>query len=494
MSNKKCIVIGAGASGLATAAQLARKGFTVTVIEKQDKIGGLSNQIQEQGFTFDTGPTWYLMPEVFETFFSLFGKKPEDYYELIALDPSYKLFFSKDDHMTITRDFKKNAALFERYEKGAGEKLEKYMADSKFKYEVSLAEFLYKDYNHLTDFLNKKIMTEGLKLHIFKKLENFLKKFFKNEKLRRALSFNIVFLGCSPFKIPALYSLMAHVDFSIGVDFPKGGIYSVIKGIHKMGEELGVEFKLNEEVTSINVENKKATGVTTVKGTYTADLVVSSVDMHHSEMNLLDKKHRTYKRRYWEKRVLAPSVLLIFLGLNKKLKNMEHHSLFLSENWKEHFAAIFDNPKWPDNPSYYLGVPSLTDNSFAPEGCESLYMLVPLAPGLEDTDEVREKLADDIITHLENLIDDSIKDAIVFKELKSQREFSSINNTYKGTALGLSHTLFQTAYFRPSHKSKKVKNLFYTGHYTHPGIGLPMVMIASHVTADVIEKSLEKSK
>ncbi len=488
VKDKTCIVVGAGASGIATAALLAKDGYSVTVIDKHPQIGGLSGQIKAKGFTFDTGPTWYLMPEVFEKFFKEFNKKPQDYYELIDLNPSYKIFFSKDEHLAITQDFEKNAAIFETFEKGITEKLKVYLKDSKYKYDTSLAEFLYKDYKNIADFFNKKIMIEGFRIDIFKKLEKYLKKYFKSEKLRRILSFNIVFLGCSPFKIPALYSLMTHVDFTLGVQFPKGGIYSVIEGIYELSKEQGVTYILNEEVTNIIVKDKIVQGVATANRTYEADLIVSSIDMHHCEINLLSLEYRTYGEKYWNKRVLAPSVLLFFIGLNKKLTNLEHHSLFLSDNWKEHFNAIFDKPAWPENPSYYVGVPSITDESFAPKKGESLFVLVPVAPGLDDSDEIREKLFNNVITHLEGLTENSIKDAIVYKEIKSQREFASMHNTFKGTALGLSHTLFQTAYFRPSHRSKKVKNLFFTGHYTHPGIGLPMVMISSHITRDVINK------
>lgn len=484
--NKKIVIIGSGISGLSSAALLAARGFDVTVVDKHDQPGGVARQRIINGYTFDTGPTWYLMPGVFEHFFGLFGKKPEDYYQLVDLDPSYRVFYSNGDRADITRDREKTLKLFEHYEPGSGKRLEKYLDAARYKHDTALGEFLYREYRTVFDFFNRKLMLEGTRMHIFKSLEKYTSRFFSSPFLKKILHFNVVFIGCSPYDSPALYSLMSHVDLVEGVRYPMGGTHSFIKGLYRLAQEQGVTFHFNQQVTKINVKNGKTTGVTAGDNFFPGDIVLSSADYHHTESQLLDVEYANYSSRYWKKRSMAPGALILLLGSDQKIPAYAHHNLYLSNSWEEHFSSIFRKRSWPEDPSYYVGCPSASDPSVAPEGKENMFVLVPVAPGLDDTDENRERLAQWTINHMEQTTGTPFSRSLEVREIISHRDFTSAYHSFQGTALGLAHTLFQTAVFRPSHRNKKIPNLYYTGHYTHPGIGMPMVMISSQVIADII--------
>jgi 1-hydroxy-2-isopentenylcarotenoid 3,4-desaturase len=489
MSLKSVIIIGSGFGGLSAAALLAKQDHKVTVIEKNDHPGGRASVWKKDGFIFDMGPSWYLMPDVFENFFKIFNKKPEDYMQLTRLDPSYRVFFDKDDFVDISTDIEKNMDLFETLEPGAKEKMKQYMEKSEYEYDIAMKDFIYKDYKHLTDFFKPRLIYEGTKLHMFEKLDNYAKRYFKSEKIRKILEYTIVFLGGSPYDSPALYSLMSHVDFNMGVWFPKGGIAALAQSMHSLAVEQGAEFIFEEPVEKILVENGKAIGVKTNKNEYHADIVVVNADYAWSEMNLLDEKHQSYTNKYWEKRKIAPSAYLLYLGLDKQLKKFIHHNLYFHPSWNEHFDDIFKDPKWPVNFSYYVSCISKTDPDSAIKNGENVFVLIPVAPDLKDTAEIREEYFDKVIEHMEELSQENIRDHIVVKRIFTHSDFTDRYNAYKGTALGLAHTLKQTAIFRPKHQSKKVKNLYYTGHYNHPGIGVPMVIISSKIVSDMIKKT-----
>ncbi len=488
MSAKRVVVIGAGLSGLSSAALLAKKGFAVTVVEKHGTPGGVARSFKDQGFTFDMGPSWYLMPEVFDRFFSEFGRSTSDFFRLISLDPSYKVFFGPHESLIIKRDKGYTFPVFEGLEKGAGVKIETYLQDAQYKYETAMKEFLYREYHSLFDFFNMKTLREGIKLNLFQNLDKHIRRNFKNGKIKKLLGYNVVFIGCSPFKSPALYSLMSHVDITLGVFYPLGGISRLVQAIYELAENYGVKFIFGEEANTITVANGKAATVETGKKSIEADAFVAAVDYHHAEQDFIPPAYRSYSKSYWNKRVLAPSVMIIYLGLNKKIPGLAHHNLFLSEHWEDHFADIFDKPSWPAKPSYYVGCPSKTDSTVAPKGAENLFILVPVAPDLDDSDAVRKEFSGRILTHLEGLLEVKLADAIVVKQIATQRDFKQAYNLYKGTAMGLAHTLFQSAIFRPSHRSKKLSNLYFSSHYTHPGIGMPMVIISSHIIADMIQR------
>ncbi|MBN1696220.1 MAG: phytoene desaturase [Spirochaetales bacterium] len=489
MGEKKILVIGAGLAGLSSACLLAKSGYTVTVMDNHTTPGGVARRFTEKGFTFDMGPSWYLMPEVYDDFFAQFGKATGSYYELADLTPSYRIYFEGQGTATLCRDQKKNRALFDLFEKDGGKKLSRYLDNARMKYEIVLKHFLYKDFTSILDMANPRLFTDGIKLNIAGKLDSFVDRFFDDHRSKKIVEFNTVFLGSSPFTTPALFSLMAHADLTQGVFYPKGGIAKLPLALYALASELGVEFLFGTEARRIVVNNGKAEGIETKEGYIKADIVVSTADYHFTDTVLLSSGESNYSSGYWNRRTLAPSTFLIYLGINKKLPGLIHHSFYLARDWKKHFSDIFSTPRWPDNPCYYMGCPSKTDPSVAPPGGETLFVLVPIAPGLDDSDEHRAVFTDMIINDIEKLLGESFQAEIAVKKIASQRDFMRDYHLFQGTALGLAHTLFQSAIFRPRHKSKKVKNLYYGGHYTQPGIGMPMALIGGRMIAAAVAKN-----
>jgi len=473
---------------MATGLLLADRGYEVKIVDMNDRPGGVARVYKTAGYTFDMGPTWYLMPEVFERYFNLLGSEVKKEYHLYDLDPSYRVFFSPDDVADITRDQQHNREVFAGFERDGGEKLKRYLSEAAKKYDIALNHFLYHDYLKFTDFLDPVIIGNGLRLNALAKLDTYVKKFFTSDKARKILEFNTVFLGSSPHKTPALYSLMGHVDLTQGIRFPEGGIGAFIEALYSNCLKRGVEFFFNTPVRKIVVEENKAHGVTTDKTFLFSDAVLATADYRHVETELLDEDIRNYPNFTWDKRVIGPGTLLVYLGIRKKLDKLAHHNFYFAQDWDHNFKEIFDEPAWPEDPSYYIGCPSRTDPSMAPEGCENVFILVPVSPYLEDTDEIRQSYSRKIIGHLEELIGTGIAGSIEVEKIYSHRDFKRHNNLFHGTALGLSHTLFQTAIFRPSHKNRRVPNLYYGGQYTQPGIGMPMALISSELVAQRIEQ------
>lgn len=484
----KTVVIGAGFAGLASAALLARQGRDVLLVEKNLGPGGRAQAFERDGFRFDTGPSWYLMLDVFERFFSMFGRSPAEFYSLQRLDPSYRIFFGAEDWVDISADFERNVELFEAIEPGAGSRLRQYVKVAAYQYEAAVGEFLYKDYRSVLDFFTRRTLLEGRKLHVFESIDRYARRFFGNERLRKILEYSMVFLGGSPSNTPAMYSLLSHVDFNLGVWYPEGGIGKVAEALAELAECSGAKLMFGSEATKIDVRNGAALAVETGGDSIPADVVLMSGDYPHCELELIDPAFRTYGESYWRRRVLAPSALLIYIGFSRPLPKLLHHSLSFQHDWVAHFEAIFKSPGWPEKPSYYMCCPTKTDSSLAPPNCENLVLLVPVAAGLDDSDDIRKPYVEAVIGELERLLGEPIRDSIISLTVFSQSDFAATFNAYRGTALGLSHTLMQTAVFRPSHRSKKVRNLYYTGQYTHPGIGLPMALISAEIAARIIEK------
>lgn len=485
---KKVAVVGSGFGGLSAAALLAKKGCKVTLFEKNPLLGGRATVHREQGYMFDRGPSWYLMPEVFDRFFSELGKKTGDYLNLKRLDPMYKVFYEAEGELEVPANPKEIRELFGKLEGNGAEKLEKYLKQAQYKYDVAVKDFLYKDFYSVFDFFSPKIALEGTKLHMFESVDKYARRFFSSDKARKILEYTMVFLGGSPDNTPALYSIMSHVDLTLGVWYPIGGMVEIVNAMEKVCRELGIDIRKDEGVERIIVYDKNAKGVVTEKGEQEFDAVVVNADYAYAEMELLEKSAQSFDEKYWENRVMAPSALLFFLGVKGKVEGLQHHNLFLAKDWNSHFDDIFKDKKWPDNPSYYVCCPSKTDESVAPKGNENLFFLVPVAEGLKDGDVIREKMYEQVMSDFERRIGRRIRDKVEVKVLFSHRDFKREYNAYKGTALGLAHTLFQTAVFRLPHKSKKVKNLFYTGHYNHPGVGVPMVIISSHIVTEEVLK------
>ena len=487
---RNATVIGGGFAGLSISAYLAKQGFDVTLLEKNETTGGRARYWSESGFRFDMGPSWYLMPEIFENYFKDLGKQSSEYYQLTRLDPYYRVYFEDRESATITADIEATFELFESFEPGGRRKLKNYLDAAKYKYEVAIEQFLYREYSSIFDFFNRKIMTEGLRLHVFNSLDRYVRRYFEDTRARQILEYAMVFLGTSPHDAPALYSIMSHVDLNLGVHYPNGGLAGVAAAFTRLATDLGVEIHTSSEVREIETEGNRVVALHTDRGRFTSDIVVSAADYAHTELDLLPKRARSRGERYWKRRTIAPSMFIAYLGVGKSLPTLEHHNLYFANDWDRHFNTIFEKPGWPEKPCFYLSCISKTDTDSAPEGSENLFLLVPVASGLDDSDEVRETYFDRMIDHVEDATNTTFRDDIRVKRLYSHRDFSADYHAYQGTALGLSHTLSQTAVFRPSHRSRKLKNLYYTGQYTHPGIGVPMTLISSSIVAREIEKEL----
>jgi phytoene desaturase len=479
-------IIGSGFAGLAAACSLAKEGFTVKVFEKNEGLGGRARKFEEQGFMFDMGPSWYWMPEVFENFFNAFGKTASDYYDLVRLDPSYNVVFGKDDIVSMPADYNELEQLFDEIEPGSSENLKKFLAEAEYKYKVGMEEFVWKPGLSLTEFADIRVLKSAFRLQMFTSIASQVEKLFKNEKLREILKFPVLFLGATPENTPALYSLMNHADLVGGTWYPMGGMHKIIEGFVSLAKELGVEFHVNEPVKSIEVKGKRATGFTTSKGSYEFDYIVAGADYHHVEQHLLPKEFRSYSEKYWDKRTMAPSSLLFYLGLDKKIDGLQHHNLFFDRDFDLHAKEIYTEPAWPTDPLFYISCPSKTDPSVAPEGQENVFMLMPLAPGIEDSEELREKYFNVICDRMQHILGVDIREHIIYKRSFCLKDFVNDYNAFKGNAYGLANTLKQTAILKPRIHHKKISNLYYTGQLTSPGPGMPPSIISGQVVAGLI--------
>jgi phytoene desaturase len=491
---KTAIVIGSGFAGMSAAAFLAQAGWQVTVLEKNSGPGGRGRDMKTNGFSFDMGPSWYWMPDVFEHFFGSFGKKVSDYYELIRLDPSYRVYWP-DEIYDIPANYNELKALFERAEPGSGVQLDKFMHEAEYKYQVGMHKLVHKPGQSWGEFIDMDLAKGLFKLDVFTNMKKHVAKHFKNPKLQQLMEFPVLFLGALPQNTPALYSLMNFADIKLGTWYPMGGMYKIAEAMHLLAVEQGVNFKFNHNVTGIEVEGRLAKQVTATDGEgrqqqFTADVVVGAADYNHIETKLLPQHLRQYSDAYWDKRVMAPSCLLFYIGLNKKLSGITHHALFFDTDFGVHGQEIYTSKQWPENPLFYVCAPSVTDNTVAPEGQENMFFLIPVATGLEgDTEELREKYLDMILTRYEEKTGQQVKNAIVYKKSYSVSNFMQDYNSFKGNAYGLANTLLQTAILKPSCRSNKIKNLFYTGQLTVPGPGVPPSLISGEVVVKEILKS-----
>ncbi|MFK7900360.1 MAG: phytoene desaturase family protein [Cyclobacteriaceae bacterium] len=491
MSSLPIYVIGSGYSGLATACYLAKNGEKVIVIEKNSSVGGRARSFQQEGFTFDMGPSWYWMPDVFEKFFADFDKKPSDFYDLERLDPSYQVFYGQDDVWGIPASMKELYALFESKEKGAATKLKKFLSEAKYKYEVGINKLVRKPGKSLAEFIDIDLAKGLFSLDVFQSMHKHVRSYFKNPQLIQLLEFPILFLGAMPKDTPALYSLMNYADMNLGTWYPKGGMNAVANGMYELAKSLGVEFQLEETVEKLDVKDKKVTKVVTNKNTYSnPKAIVAGADYHHVEQHLLEEKHRKYSKEYWDKRVMAPSSLIFYLGINKKVKNLLHHNLFFDQEFEGHAIEIYKEPKWPSNPLFYVCCPSKTEEGLAPEGMENVFILIPVAPDLKDEESIREAYYHKVMDRLEKLIGEKIREHVVVKRSYAHKDFIEDYNSFKGNAYGLANTLLQTAILKPSMNSKKVKNLFYTGQLTVPGPGVPPSLISGEIVAKEVQSYL----
>ncbi|MEI6316462.1 MAG: phytoene desaturase family protein [bacterium] len=485
MNNKKSvIIIGAGLGGLASACMLAKKGYDVTILEKNDTVGGRARVFEKNGFVFDMGPSWYMMPEVFEHFFDLMGEKISDYFTLQKLSPSYRVFLKSDkSHYDFFGNIDQNRNTFEKIEPGSGTVLVKFLAKLKLQYDIAYNEFIFKNYNSIFDFLTWSVAKVGWKLPLLKNQRQIIESRFKSEILQKVLQYQMVLLGTAPGDCPGIYSMMNYVDFELGVWYPDGGMWKLPDAMEKIALKNGVKILKNSPVEQINIENNIATGVTLKdQTTLHADIVISNADIGYTDRHLLKPPHQQHSEKYWESRMLAPSAFILYLGINGKIPTLEHHNLVFSKDWNKGFDQIFRKPQWPEDPSFYISVPSKTDASVAPANCENLFVLVPIAPGLAYDDAFEKEYAEKILTEIETYTGvTDVRSRILFQKTYSIKNFISDYNAQKGTALGLAHTLGQTALFRPNNIHKKINNLFFVGASTNPGIGMPMCIISAEL-------------
>lgn len=484
-NTKTVIIIGSGFSALAASCYLAQSGFQVTILEKNKTVGGRARQLTKEGFTFDIGPTWYWMPDVFEKFFADFGKKPSDYYALEKLNPAYEVYFDKVDSIKIPDNLTDILTIFEKEEKGSAKHLTRFLDNAKHNYDVAIKDLVYRPGISITELITP--VTVKKVNEFFSSIRTTVRKKIKNNRLQQIMEFPVLFLGAKPSNTPSFYSFMNYADFGLGTWHPKGGMYEVIKAMVDLAESLGVKIETNQNVEKINVVNGVVKSVVSNGVTIESDIVLSGADYHHTE-TLLDEKYRGYTEKFWDSKIFAPSSLLFYVGFDRKIDNVSHHTLFFDTDFDLHAKDIYDNPKWPEKPLFYASFPSLTDASVAPEGTEAGIFLIPIAPGIEDTPEIREKYFQNIISRFEILTNQKISKNVIFAESFCVNDFVNDYNSYKGNAYGLANILTQTAFLRPKIISKKVENLYFTGQLTVPGPGVPPSIISGKIVSDLINK------
>ena len=485
----RVIVIGSGISGLAAASFLAKQGREVIILEKNNSVGGRARQYEEKGFVFDMGPSWYWMPEVFENFYAKFGYTTSDFYELKRLDPSYRVFWKDSEKTDVPASYDELLDLFETIEKGSAKKLDSFLKEAQYKYEVGMNDLVFKPGVSILEFADRRVIEGIFKLQLFSSFEKHIKAHFTHPKLLSLLEFPILFLGATAKETPALYSLMNYADLKLGTWYPMGGMYKVVEAFKAIAEKQGVQILTDHEVTGFDLEGKEVKKVKTNKGSFDADIVVSSADYAHTDKLLNTKAN--YSDKYWDKRTMAPSSLLFYIGVDKKIDALHHHNLFFDEDFSLHAHEIYKDPKWPSRPLFYVCCPSRTDASVAPEGKENLFILIPIAPGLEDNKDLHEHYYNIVMDRLEERVNTSVRDAVVYKRSYALEDFKKDYHAFKGNAYGLANTLRQTAILKPKLKNKKLSNFFYTGQLTTPGPGLPPAIISGEVVAGQIHNSLK---
>jgi len=493
--NKTVTIVGAGFAGLSAAAYLAREGYQVRILEKNEGLGGRARQFQTEGFTFDMGPSWYWMPEIFENFYQDFGHTTADFYDLQRLDPSYEVVFGAEDRVEVPASTAELFDLFERLEPGSSANLTKFLEEAEYKYRVGINEFVQKPGHSIMDFADIRVFKSVFKLQMLTDMATYVRRLFKHPQLIQLLEFPVLFLGATPSNTPALYSLMNYADLELGTWYPLGGMHKIIEGMATIAREQGVEIISGSAVNEVITEGGEVKSVVTADGKrYPTDVVVCAADYHHFDQEVLAPADRMYDEKYWSGRTMAPSSLLFYVGLDRKVPGLHHHTLFFDADFERHAEEIYENPAWPEDPLFYVCAPSITDASVAPEGCENLFFLLPLAPDLDDTEERREHYWNLMCERLGERIGFDIRPHVTYRRGYAHREFREDYNAYRGNAYGLANTLGQTAFLKPKLRSKQVSNLWYAGQLTTPGPGMPPSIISGEVAARDIHRNLTGQK
>lgn len=486
---KKVIVIGSGFAGLSAASFMARAGWQVSVIEKHSIPGGRARRFEAQGFTFDMGPSWYWMPDIFERYFTQLGSSVSDQYRLTRLDPSYRIYWP-EGYSDIPASSQALAAMLEQWEPGAADSFHSFIKQAGDKYHLAMKRLVFKPGRSLREYMDPEVVRAVFRMQLFTSMRVHIASYFRDARIRQMMEFPTLFLGALPQRTPALYSLMNFADVAGGTWYPEGGIYGVVQAMHRMAERLGVQFRFNETASAIKIKAGLAAEVITNEAAYQADVVIGGADYHFVESSLLPRAYRSYSDRYWNSRVMAPSCLLYYVGVSKKIPGLGHHTLFFDTPFDQHGHEIYTRPQWPENPRFYVGAPSVTDATVAPPGHENLFLLLPVAAGLTgDNGNLREKYFQIMLKRIEQRTGERILDSVIYKRSFSVSDFSREYNAFKGNAYGMANTLRQTAIFRPSCRSRKVGNLFYTGQLTVPGPGVPPSLISGEIVASEVIKA-----
>ncbi|MBO9691317.1 NAD(P)/FAD-dependent oxidoreductase [Chryseobacterium sp.] len=487
-SRKKIAVIGSGFSGLSAAAYAAKAGNEVHVFEKHNQPGGRARQFRTpEGYVFDMGPSWYWMPDIIDGFFNDFEMNADDFFQLVSLDPQFEMVFS-EEKICIPRKNSEIRELFEKIENGAGGQYDKFMKSAKYKYEVGMQDFVTKPCYSWLEFASLKIAGSALKLDLLSNFRKYVSGYFSDPKLRSLMEFPVIFLGASPQNIPALYSLMNYGGYVLGTKYPMGGFYQLVLAMQQVAEKQGAVFHFNHEVQKINTANDKVISVSIDDKDYEFDAVIASSDYHHTE-TLIPKSLRNYNSTYWKEKTFAPSCLIYYLGIKGKIPGLKHHTLFFENELDDHIDCIYKNKKWPAKPLFYSCCPSKTDPEVAPQGCENLFLLLPLAPGIYDDESTREKYLLEMLERIEKHTGtEDLLSRIEYKKSYCVSDFISDYNAYQGNAYGLSNTLSQTAVLKPKIRNRKIRNLFYTGQLTVPGPGVPPSVISGKIVAAEVNK------
>jgi len=494
MKKKKIAIIGSGFSGLSSAAYLAKEGYEVHVFEKNECLGGRARKFETEGFSFDMGPSWYWMPEVMEAFFKDFNSSVSEHFELKKLSPAFNLIFEGNEKISIPNDYNELKKLFESIEKGSSRELDVFMDDAQKKYDISFSNLIEKPGLSIKEYLDYETIKASMNLSLFGSYQKMVYKKFKNPKLRALMEFPVLFLGAKPSNTPSLYSLMNYAGLKLGTYYPMGGFYSLVEGMVTICKKQGVVFHANANISKINVTEKQATSLEVNGAQFKVDGVIGSADYHHIEEKLIPKEYKNYSEDYWKKKTFAPSSLIFYLGINKKIDKLEHHTLFFDANFEQHATEIYDTKEWPEKPLFYVCTPSKTDPNVAPENCENLFLLMPLATGIEDTDELREKYFNKLITRIEKHLGEKITENIIVKKSYCIKDFKNDYNAFGGNAYGLANTLNQTAIFKPKIINKKIKNIIYSGQLTVPGPGVPPSIISGKISANLLNQTLKNSQ
>ena len=491
----KIAVIGAGFSGLSAAAYVAAAGHEVHVFEKNSLPGGRARQMKtKEGYLFDMGPSWYWMPDIFENFFSDFGYSVRDFYKLSLLDPAFEIVFEHDQNILVPSSFEGLCALFESIEPGSASMLKKFMKEAENKYNIAMNKLVYRPGLSWTEYFNKDTIGIAMRSHIFQSFGTYVRKFFTDPRLIALMEFPVLFLGAMPDEIPALYSLMNYAGLKLGTWYPDGGFGKIIESIVKIASVNGTSFHYNAPVKKVLVKNQQVIGLVVKGEELFFDAVIATADYSFVEKELIPSQYSNYKEEYWEKKTFAPSCLIYFVGLSRKLESIQHHSLFFEDCSPAHALDIYKNKRWPAKPQFYVCCPSKTDRNVAPQGHENLFFLMPVAPGLEDPETVREKYFDIMIDRLEKHLGQEIRQYIDFKKSYCVSDFVEDYHAYKGNAYGLSNTLKQTAIFKPKVRNKKLSNLFYAGQLTVPGPGVPPSLISGKIAAGELLKMIKRKE